>query len=79
MILTRPWGKGHPSQNNWEEWSNLVNKNLRIFSPRDDYDSINDKLHALLIQSGIKYIGGKCVICTTSQIAEYFGITPDSN
>lgn len=71
MILTRPWGKGHQSLNNWEEWSNLVNQNLRIFSPRDDYDSINDKLHDLLIQSRIKYIGEKCVISTASQIAEH--------
>lgn len=79
MILTRPWGRGHPSLNNWDEWSNLVNKNLQIFSPQDDYDSINDKLNDLLIQSGMKYIGDRCVINTASQIVEYFGIQPDSN
>ena len=79
MILTRPWGKGHLSQNKWDEWSNLVNKNLQIFSPQDDYDFINDKLNDLLIQSGMKHIGDRCVINTASQIAEYFGIQPDSN
>lgn len=77
MILTRHRGKGHPSQKVWDEWSILVNNNLQNFSPQDDYDSINDKLHDILIKSGMMYIGYRCIINTTSQIAEHLGIAPD--
>jgi len=77
MILMRQVCKGLPSRETWKEWSNLVNNNLQNFSPQDDYDSINDKLYDILIQSGMKNIGWRSIINTTSQIAEYLGIAPD--
>lgn len=79
MFLKRQASRGLPSRETWNEWSNLVNNDLQNFSPQDDYASINDKLHDLLIRSGMKNIGAISVVNTTSQIAEYFGITPDCN
>lgn len=68
MILIRPAGKGHPSYQVWQEWTDLVNANLGIFSMQDDLDSICDKLYNLLVQSGMKYISGDSIVRTAAQI-----------
>lgn len=70
MILTRPYGRGHPSHVVWQNWNNWVNANQGIFTLHDDFDSICDKLYDLLMQSGMKYISGDSVVRTATQILE---------
>lgn len=68
MILVRPTGKGHPSYQVWQEWTDLVTANQNIFSVQDDFDSICNKLYDILMQSGMKYISGDSVVRTAAQI-----------
>lgn len=68
MILIRPAGRGHPSYQVWQEWTDLVNANQGIFTMQDDFNSICDKLYDLLMQSGMKYISGDSIVRTAAQI-----------